>query len=147
MLMTHKHAEVLVPLGTDTRIQYWQYVEQSTLWPWFYAELVSVSEEGSVASMLIIPNVPILEQVLAELDGSMRLSQVLVATPSEINGSGRWQMEPLIELSVARDRQNKPLGYVFQVEDGRSYTTCHPLSSFELGSSRSIYSSAMHIRR
>jgi hypothetical protein len=142
MLMTHRHAELLVPSGPDTHIQYWQYVEQSTIWPWFYAELVSVCEEGDVATMLMIPNVPVLEQVLAELDGSKRLNQVLVVTPSEINGSDRWQMEPLIELSVARNSQNEPLGYIFQVEDGRAYTTCHPLSNFELGPSRPIYSSA-----
>lgn len=146
MLMTHRHAELLVPPGPDAHIQYWQYVEQSTIWPWFYAELVSVCKEGSVATMLMIPNVPVLEQLLAELDGSKRLNQILVVTPSEINGSDRWQMEPLIELSVARNRKNKPLGYIFQVEDGRAYTTCRPLSNFELGSSLPIYSSAGHIR-
>ena len=146
MLMTHKHAELLIPSGADTHIQYWQYVEQSTMWPWFYAELVSVCKEGSAASMLIIPSVAMLEQVLADLNANKWLTQVLVVTPSDLNGSDRWQMEPLIDLSIARNRQNKTLGYIFQVENGRVYTTCHQLNNLELELSVSIFSAAKHLR-
>lgn len=144
--MTHRHAELLMPPARDEQIQYWQYVEQSTIWPWFYVELVRVCNEDSVASMLMIPNAPALEEVLAELNSSKWLSQALVVTPSYINGSRRWQMEPLIELSVARTRERKPLGYVFQVEGGHMYTTCAQLNSCDLEYSLPIFSAAKHLR-
>jgi hypothetical protein len=146
MLLTHRRAELLIPPARDTHIQYWQYVEQSTIWPWFYVELVRAGKEDRVASMLMIPNVPALEQVLAELNGSKWLSQALVVTPSEINGSRRWQMEPLSELRVARSRDHKPLGYIYQVEGGGVYTTFAQLSNSDLESSRPIFSAAKHLR-
>ncbi|NMZ71230.1 hypothetical protein SAMN05216370_4140 [Pseudomonas peli] len=145
MLMTHKHAELLTPLMQDEDIQYWQYVEQSTIWPWFYVEQVRIHDGDRVASMLMIPSVPVLEQILTELNGSKWLTQVLVVTPSDLNGSTRWQMEPLIELSVARSPELKPLGYIFQVEDGRLYTTC-PWSSCDRDRSIPIFSAAKHLR-
>ncbi|MCG4452121.1 hypothetical protein LJY18_02235 [Pseudomonas sp. MMS21-TM103] len=146
MFLTHRHAELLTPPARDAHIQYWEYVEQSTIWPWFYVELVRACKEDRVASMLMIPNVPALEQVLAELNGGMWLSQALVVTPSDINGSRRWQMEPLIELSVAKNREHKPLGYIFQVEGGRTYTTFAQLDNCDRESSLPIFSAAKHLR-
>lgn len=146
MLLTHKHAELLVPSERNVHTQYWQYVEQSTVWPWFYVELVRAGRGGRVASMLMIPNVPVLEQVLKAVNSDNWLSQVLVVTPSDVNGSRRWQMEPLIELSVAKNREGKALGYIFQVEDARVYTSFTPLSSSEQVSSQLIFSAAKHLR-
>lgn len=146
MLLTHRHAELLIPPERDVHTQYWQYVEQSTIWPWFYVELVRACKEESAASMLMIPNAPALEQVLAELDGGKWLSQVLVVTPSDINGSRSWQMEPLIELRVARSRDQKPLGYIYRVEGGRVYTTSAQLNNCDVESSRPIFSAAKHLR-
>lgn len=147
MFMTYRHAEL--PLGTlfgDTRVQHWQFVEQDVYWPWFYIEFTREVGDDRISSMLMIPSVPALQRLLDEQDDCSWLAQALLVTPGHLNGSQRWLMEPLVEVSVASDEKDNQLGYVYRVEGGRSYST-HPYAKdADLQTSHVIFSAGEHLR-
>ncbi len=148
MFMTYRHAELpLSNLFGDTRVQHWQFVEQDVHWPWFYIEFVRKKGDDSMSSMLMIPTVPALQRLLEEQDDRLWLAHASLVTPAHLNGSQRWMMEPLVEVSVAIDEKYDQEGYVYQVEGGRSYST-HPGSKqADLRTSHVIFSASKHLRR
>ncbi len=147
MFMTYRHAEL--PLGKlfgDTRVQHWQFVEQDVYWPWFYIEFIRGEGDDRMSSMLMIPSVPALQRLLDEQDDCSWLAQALLVTPAHLNGSQRWMMEPVEEVSVAVDDKYNQLGYVYKVEGGRSYTTHAFEKEAELRTSHVIFSASEHLR-
>ncbi|MNF61877.1 hypothetical protein D3C84_435430 [compost metagenome] len=148
MFITYKHAEL--PLGEllgDPRVQHWQFVEQDVHWPWFYMEFVRDLGEDCISSMLMIPTVPALEQLLDEQNERSWLAQALLVTPGHLNGSKAWMMEPLVEVSVALDEEDNQLGYVYKVEAGHCYSTHPGGKKNNLLTSHVIFSADKHLRR
>lgn len=148
MFITYKHAEL--PLGElleDPRVQHWQFVEQDIHWPWFYMEFVRDLGDDCMSSMLMIPAVPALQQLLDEQNERSWLAQAFLVTPGHVNGSGSWMMEPLVEVNVALDEEDGQLGYVYKVEGGHCYSTHPNAQRNNLRTSRTIFSADRHLRR
>lgn len=98
MFRTFKNAEVQqrALLGYD--FQLWRYVEQGSHRPWFYVTLVEIDDEVDLRKMLMLPDVQTLEELLASQTDTMYVESVLLVSPSHLNHTNRWQMEPLLKL-------------------------------------------------
>ncbi|PKM23667.1 MAG: hypothetical protein CVV09_17845 [Gammaproteobacteria bacterium HGW-Gammaproteobacteria-13] len=147
MFMTYRHAELLpgIIFG-DQRVQHWQFVEQEIHYPWFYVELVRDYGDEKMSSMLMIPTVPMLQQVLKELNDCSWLAQAFLVSPGHLRGAKNWLMEPLAEVSIAEDEKSNQPGYVYRVISGASYSA-HPESGRgTLRTTEVIFSAGLHLR-
>lgn len=102
----------------NARVRHWQFVELEMQYPWFYMELVRDYGDDIVGSMLMIPTVSILQQMLSELDDRSWFTQAYLMSPGYLRGENRWVMEPLIEVSIAEDEANNLECYVYRVQGG-----------------------------
>lgn len=123
MFKTYRHAE-LSPVSTlgEPFSRLWQFIELELHHPWFYVELVRDHGDDIVGSMLMIPTVPILQQMLSELDDHSWFAQAHLMSPGHMRGGDDWMMEPLIEVSVTEDGSGSIGGYLYKVEGGKSYS-------------------------
>lgn len=123
MFKTYSHAELgPAAVFADAGARRWQFVELDMHHPWFYIELVRDYGDDIVGSMLMIPTVPILQQMLLELDEYSWFAEAHLISPGYLRGGGNWVMEPLIEVSVAEDDTGTIQGYVYRVEGGACYS-------------------------
>lgn len=131
MFITHKHAEISLGayLG-DSSVQCWQYIEQTTHCPWFYVTVGRRHDCETLTSMILIPSVSALEQLIGEEGTDIWLLDVQLVSPAYLNGSDGWKMEKLLEIREAVDETNKEATYVYSLEGGHIYTE-------ELGTCRS----------
>lgn len=147
MFKTYSHAE----LGTaavfgEAGARHWQFVELEMHYPWFYIELVRDYGDDIVGSMLMIPTVPILQQILLELDERSWLTQAHLMSPGYLRGGNTWVMEPLIEVSVAEDYAGTIEGYVYRVEGGACYSFQHAADHNNLKVTEVIFSAQRDLR-
>ena len=131
--------------GSDD-VQFWSFIEQDAAWPWFYLQLVEEDGGELFRSMLMVPTPVQLEQVVAVKDDHAWIEQAQLVTPSHINDTERWTMEPLLEVSLILDDQGLELGYRYRVEGGREYSvSVDPFPDGQL-KTHIIFSAAWHIR-
>ena len=88
-------------------------------------ELVRDYGDDIVGSMLMIPTVPILQQMLSELDDRSWLAQAHLMSPGHMRGGNDWVMEPLQEVSIAEDASGTEEGYIYKVVGGACYSIHH----------------------
>lgn len=126
MFKTYNHAELgPADIFGEPSTRHWQFIELEMHHPWFYFELVRNYGDDIVGSMLMIPTVPILREMLLELDDRSWFAQAHVLTPGHMREGGEWMMERLVEVSVAQDDSGTTKGYVFMVEGGGCYSLYH----------------------
>ncbi|EMR46300.1 hypothetical protein [Pseudomonas putida] len=126
MFKTYRHAELqpAVIFG-EPSTRHWQFVELELHHPWFYVELVMDHGDDIVGRMLLIPTVPILQQILSELNERSWLAQAHLMSPGHMRGGNDWVMEPLKEVSVAEDPSGTIEGYIYKVLGGACYSIHH----------------------
>ncbi|WEK28483.1 MAG: hypothetical protein P0Y58_16375 [Candidatus Pseudomonas phytovorans] len=123
MFITHKQAELaLGELLGDGSTQCWQYVEQTTHCPWFYVKVAFQQDNEAFTSMLMLPSISSLEQVISEQTAGLRLLDVQLVSPGYLNGSDGWMMEKLLELRETVDDIREEAVYVYSLEGGKIYT-------------------------
>lgn len=142
MFWTHRRAEVSTHAHFGYETQAWTHVSQSLHVPWFYVTVTEGSHGETLLTMLLVQEVSVLEALLAQQNGSMKVESVQLVSPGQINNSGRWLMEPLIELS--RITSSEGLTYSFVVEGGMQYldrmdTSIHAAGSLGSVIYRAIY--------
>ena len=108
MFITHKNAEISLGayLGDDS-IHYWQCVEQTTHCPWFYVKVGRQQGSEVLASMVLIPSISALDQLLSEQGSDIWVIDVQLVSPAYLNGSDGWKMERLLEVREAVDDTNE----------------------------------------
>nr|WP_256666524.1 hypothetical protein [Pseudomonas sp. FSL R10-2964] len=99
-----------------------------------------------VGSMLMVPTVPILQQMLSELDERSWFGQAHLMSPGHLRGGDNWKMEPLIEVGVAQDNKGEVEGYLFKVAGGVSYSTHHSRDHSNLKVTEIIFSADRDLR-
>lgn len=136
MFITHKQAAIHLGayLGDDST-QYWQYVEQTTHCPWFYVKIGRRHGSETLASMVLLPSISALEQLLDEQGAEIWLLDVQLVSPAYLNGSEGWKMERLLEVRETLDDMSVRTAYVYSLEGGHVYTE-------DVGSGRSDWSSS-----
>ena len=102
MFKTYSHAE-LSPAGIfgEPASRHWKFIELELHHPWFYVELVRDYGDDIVGSMLMIPTVPILQQMLSELDDRSWLAQAHLMSPGHMRGGCSGQLIPDTVLSFS----------------------------------------------
>jgi len=144
---TSRNAELLPGLSTaPDGVQFWSYVELEMTWPWFYLQIVEDDGKEAFQSMLMVPSVPLLEQIIAAQTDHAWLEHAYLVNPGHMNNAGRWMMEPLLEISSIRDAQGNVLGHQYRVEGDRTYSTSASQPHDNRMSTHVIFSAALHLR-
>lgn len=148
MFITHRQAEIHLGayLGDDST-QYWQYVEQTTHCPWFYVKIGRRQGSEALTSMVLIPSISALEQLLDEQGADIWLLDVQLVSPAYLNGSEGWKMERLLEVRETLDDMSAGTAYVYSLEGGHVYTEDVGSCRSDLQSSRIIFSATPASRR
>jgi hypothetical protein len=145
---TNRNAELLPGLSTGPDgVQFWSFVELEMIWPWFYLQIVQDDGEEAFRNMLMVPSVPLLEQVIAAQSDHVWLERALLVTPEHMNKVDRWMMEPLLEVSSIRDARGNELGHQYRVEGDRTYSTSASQRPDSRMITHVIFSAALHLRR
>ncbi|VVP33516.1 hypothetical protein PS865_04488 [Pseudomonas fluorescens] len=122
MFKTYSHAELgSADIFREVGAYRWQFVELEIHHPWFYIELVRDHGDDIVGSMLMVPTVPILQQLLSDLDERSWLGEAYLMSPGYLRGGEGWLMEGLVEVSVVENETGTMKDYVYKVDGGTSY--------------------------
>lgn len=146
MFKTDRNAELLSGLShSPNGVQFWSFVEQEVAWLWFYLQMVEDDGKEAFRSMLMVPTLPLFEQIVGAQSDHAWIEQAQLVTPAHINKTGRWMMEPLLEVSAIRNEQGQELGHVYHVEGGRTYSTSADQHLDGQRSTRTIFSATLHL--
>lgn len=146
MFKTNRNAELLPGFSHNPNgVQFWSFIEQDMVWPWFYLQMVEEDDKEAFRSMLMVPTPALLEQIVAAVNDHAWLEQAQLVTPAHINKMGRWIMEPLLEVNAVRNEQGQELGYEYLVEGGRTYSISADQRSDEQLRTHTIFSAAQHL--
>lgn len=147
MFKTYKHAELCsADIFGEPSSRRWKFIELDLHHPWFYVELVRDYGDDVVGSMLMIPTVPILQQMLSELDDRSWLAQAHLMSPGHMRGGHDWVMEPLQEVSIAEDASGKEEDYIYKVVGGACYSIHLSPQRDNLKVTEIIFSAERHLR-
>ncbi|UQS16344.1 hypothetical protein [Pseudomonas sp. HS6] len=147
MFITHKPAEIFLGayLGDDST-QYWQYVEQTTHCPWFYLRVGRQHGSEVLTSMVMLPSISALEQLLNEQGADIWLLDVQLVSPAYLNRSDGWKMERVLEVRETVDDISEEAAYVYSLEGGHIYTEALGSCRSDLQSPRIIFSATQATR-
>ncbi|ELZ4498225.1 TPA: hypothetical protein ACPIAX_004001 [Pseudomonas aeruginosa] len=120
MFRTYKHAELEFPKVFGSDFQMWHFIELGIHRPWFYAGTLDGEGDDALVTMKMIPNVDVLECLLAE-HSDAQITSLQIISPNYVNGTPGWMMEDLVSLVVLGDQTGRTSGYRCAVNGGRSY--------------------------
>ncbi|MGU2252197.1 hypothetical protein [Pseudomonas aeruginosa] len=121
MFRTHLQAEVKGAVAFGDGLRVWRYVEQAIQCPWLYVCCTEKSGEVTLSSMLMVADMSLFEDMLAQQTERLRVEHVLLVSPGHLNRSAGWLMEGLVELCEAIGSGREHLAYVYKLEGGSSY--------------------------
>lgn len=113
---------------------------------WFYVQIGCSGAEEPCQRSFLITTLPDLEQLISAQGKRYWLEQVQLVTPDHLNHLGRWMMEPLIEVSVARDGRDGSLGHIFRVEGDRCYSLHPSFGKRDLEITAVLFSASQHLQ-
>lgn len=142
MFTTHRHAEIPIAPVFGEPYQLWRFVELEQHRPWFCVTLNIGKGRANWRTMYLVASEAELEQMLESVAANAKVEDVQVITPSRLNGTGAWQMEPLAELVRIFDTDEKVLGYDLKTASGVIYSDRDHLSSTDVGRAQ-IYRSTV----
>jgi len=126
MFTTYPRAEITFETPdykkTDAEQRVWSFVEQELLLPWIYLQVSRRSGREDYVSMLMIYHAHELKEFIDAQSIRMRVEQVYLVTPPQVNGQIRWLMEPLMMAGIVADPQDGSHFIVYQVESGMKYS-------------------------
>lgn len=120
MFRTYKHAELEFPSIFGSDFQIWHFIELGIHRPWFYAGTIEGEGDDALMTMKMIPNVDVLECLLAEYS-DVQITSLQIVSPGYVNGTSGWVMEDLVKLVVLGDKTGRTSGYRCSVDGGKSY--------------------------
>lgn len=121
MFRTHTQAEVKGAVAFGDGLRVWRYVEQAIQCPWLYVCCTETNGEVTLSSMLMVADLSLFEDMLAQQTERLRISHVLLVSPGHLNRSAGWLMEGLVELCEAIGSGHEHLAYVYKLEGGSIY--------------------------
>lgn len=121
MFRTTRGAEIPRPVLLSEDVHLWSYVEHGLHLPWFYVRLAHQEDGLQMSRMLMLSNVETLQSILTQSTSSGWVDDVQLVTPSYVNKSNRWLMEPLLELMEIRSGSGQAKSYIYRVLGDRLY--------------------------
>lgn len=125
MFETHDHAEIPLHLEfRDAGERLWAYVRTRLHVPWLHVVYGLTHEEDgesyTLRETLFLSEAEQLEQLRQQ--PRLSLVSVDLMSPGHLNGTGRWQLEPLAEIWEGTVPQTESQrAYVYVLADGRRY--------------------------
>lgn len=118
MFATDDDAEIPYPFPGERR---WAYVTRTIHAPWIHVVVRGASEaEGyGYRQMAFLETIPQLLR-LSELD-DLKIIAVDLVSPPYMNGTPRWQMEPLREIWMGGEPGEPKEAPIFLLESGARY--------------------------
>lgn len=113
------------PRGPDG-IQFWAVVEHEILWPWYYLQVVQDVGTELMRTMLMVSTPSELAGVTSARTEAVWLEAAYIVSPGDINGTGVWKLEPLLETLLYRNRRGTPVGVTHRVIGGKTYAVGEP---------------------
>jgi hypothetical protein len=122
MFRTTRDAAIPRPAFLGEDVQLWSYIEHGLHVPWFYVRLVHLEDGLQMSHMLMLSKVETLQSVLTEKTSTAWVEDVQLVSPSYVNKSDRWLMEPLLELTEVGNGPGTAKSYIYRVLGDRLYT-------------------------
>ncbi|TDV49463.1 MULTISPECIES: hypothetical protein [Pseudomonas] len=126
MFRTSREAEIPRPVFVGEDVHLWSCVEHGLHLPWFYARLVHYNAGMQISHMLMLSSLEILKSALNQRTPSASIEEIQLVSPGYFNKSGRWLMEPLLELIEVQAGPEQAISYIFKVMGDRLYTQGQP---------------------
>ena len=121
MFLTHR-AAFIDSQGLEDGIFHWSCVEHSLNLPWFYISLTKTTAQGALMTMLQTMDPSILAVCTTKHPDDVSVREVMLVSPSHLNGTGTWRMEKLMDYARYHSETVGSFD-VFKVEGGRIYST------------------------
>ena len=122
MFRTTREAELSRPVFVGEDIRLWSYVEHGLQLPWFYVRLAHHEDGMRMNRMLMLSNVEMLQSLLSQRTQSSWVEDVQLVSPGYFNKTGRWLMEPLLELVEVGTGPVQSNFFIYRVMGDRIYT-------------------------
>lgn len=140
MFKTHESAYYnLAPVyGPDHH--HWRLVEREISSPWLHAT-VKVTEGGIEYTKTVMPNDLTTFLEMANLKTpDARIGELQLMSPAWMNGAGRWLLEPIRQIDIARSVDNE-LIHIYVTHEGKNYydPSRTPAEIQELTNQRTVY--------
>ncbi|MGK9066605.1 hypothetical protein [Stutzerimonas chloritidismutans] len=102
MFKTNETMEIGLMRVFSSSDYYWKMVERDAGTPWFHVT-IQYCAEGDVRERSFMPDDFLLvEQILSQQKEGVRVVDLQAMTPGMINKQGRWLMESLAKLELAK---------------------------------------------
>jgi len=140
MFKTHESAYFnLAPVyGPDHH--HWRLVEREISSPWLHAT-VMVIDGGIEYAKTVMPSdlTTFLEMANVKAPGA-RISELQLMSPAWMNGAGRWLLEPIRQIDIARSADNE-LIHIYVTHEGKNYydPSRTPAEVLELTNQHTVY--------
>jgi len=140
MFKTHESAYYnLAPVfGPDHH--HWKLVEREIATPWLHAT-VMVIDGGIEYAKTVMPSdlTTFLEMANVKAPGA-RISELQLMSPAWMNGAGRWLLEPIRQIDIARSADNE-LIHIYVTQEGKNYydPSRTPAEILELTNQHTVY--------
>ncbi|MDT4868851.1 hypothetical protein FQZ97_1038390 [compost metagenome] len=120
MFTTHKSKEIGLMSMLSEHYQFWEMIERNARTPWFHLTLGCYVEGQSMTHTAMANNVSLLSDLLNQPDGHVQVIDVQAVTPDSLNQKGRWLMEPLAKLELAKTPSHE-VAHIYTTVDGHTY--------------------------
>lgn len=140
---TEQSALLSAPSGADG-VQFWAHVEHELLWPWYYLQVVQDLGDEEMRTMLMLPSSAALADVVLARTELVWLEAAYIATPADLNETGGWRLEPLVEVVVFRNEKDFPQGVRHTVDSGQVYSLGEPDSVHSVRSEK-VFDAGVHL--
>ncbi|MCE1058421.1 hypothetical protein LU646_11060 [Pseudomonas alloputida] len=97
-------------------------VEWQSLYHWYQVVVNEVDGGKEVKRVFQLSDVDVLESVLEEQCDDFKVSEVYLASPGWMNGSGSWAMDKVLSLIVGRGEEGGKVS-MHKVAEGVVYTS------------------------
>jgi hypothetical protein len=72
------------------------------------------------------------------------LEAAYIATPADVNETGRWRLDPLVDVVIFRNKQDFPQGVSHTVDSGQVYLLGEPGSVHSVRSEK-VFDAGIHL--
>ncbi|MBK4998595.1 hypothetical protein IAE37_000871 [Pseudomonas sp. S31] len=115
----------------------WNQVSRILRTHWYHLTLQHYQEGRTYEATLMVDSEPRLQEILLGQDDDLKVTDVLVVTPSHMNGTTGWRMETLVEATLGED-ENECSVCLLEVENGAVYHSSH-VAGFDPDSLKNLY--------
>lgn len=106
--------------GTGEHI--WSFVSLSDEATWFYASFtITRPNMNARRETMLLSSVAQVVELFRKSWETVKVSQLILVSPSQINKSSGWLMEPLVEIWSGRHPVQCDKIFIFTLADGRQY--------------------------